>query len=155
MAFASREFAVPPPVVFAVLVDPRTYPSWLAGAADIREVDDSWPAVGSRFHHRVGVGPLTIADATEVLEIEPDRMLRLAVKARPLVSAIVTFRVVGDGERCVVTFEEEPTPRVLGNLARPVLDPMTHVRNHLSLRRLDALLPGTDGGTDPGLDPDD
>ena len=110
MACASREFEVPPEVAFAVLCDPRTYPRWLAGASDMRSVDDDWPRVGSRFHHRVGIGPFTISDSSKVLAIEPDRLLRLAVRARPLVSAVVTFTVVGDEERCVVTFEEEPAP---------------------------------------------
>jgi uncharacterized protein YndB with AHSA1/START domain len=140
MASASREYPVPPHRVFEVLLDPLTYPSWLAGASDIRDVDDDWPAVGSRFHHRVGVGPLKIADHTELLEVQPDRLLRLAVRARPLVAATATFSVVGDGQRCVVTFEEEPTLRLIGNVVRPLLDPMTHVRNHVSLKRLEPLV---------------
>jgi hypothetical protein len=28
----------------------------------------------------------------------------------------------------MVSFEEEPTLRAIGNLVRPVLDPLTHVR---------------------------
>jgi hypothetical protein len=36
--------------------------------------------------------------------------------------------------------EEEPTRRVIGNLVRPVLDPAIHMRNHRSLRRLEALV---------------
>jgi hypothetical protein len=67
---------------------------------------------------------------------------RLAVRARPFVAAVATFSLVGDDQRCVVTFEEEPSPRVLGNLVRPLLDPMTHVRNHHSLKRLDELVGG-------------
>ena len=63
-------------------------------------------------------------------------MLRLKVRARPFISAVTTLRVVGDSRRCVVTFEEEPAIRSIGNLVRPVLDPSTHVRNHRSLRRL-------------------
>ena len=145
MASASREFAASPHRLFELLIDPRTYPRWLAGAADIRSVDDDWPAVGSRFHHRVGFGPLKIADHTEVLEVQPDRLLRLAVRARPLVAATATFSLVGDGDRCVVTFEEEPAPRLIGNAVRPLLDPMTHVRNHHSLTRLDELLHSTPG----------
>jgi uncharacterized protein YndB with AHSA1/START domain len=136
MALASREIAAPRHVVFEHLLDPRTYPEWLAGAADIREVDEAWPEPGSRFHHRVGVGPLKLADSTTLLEVQPDRLLRLAVRARPAVSAIATFRVVGEGDRCVVTFQEEPNLRVIGNLVRPVLDPLTHLRNHRSLERL-------------------
>jgi uncharacterized protein YndB with AHSA1/START domain len=140
MASASREFRASPHRIFSVLIDPQTYPSWLAGAADVRAVDDDWPAVGSRFHHRVGFGPLKIADHTEVLEVQPDRLLRLAVRARPLVAATATFSLVGDGERCVVTFQEEPALRLIGNVVRPVLDPMTHVRNHVSLKRLEPLV---------------
>jgi uncharacterized protein YndB with AHSA1/START domain len=140
VAYTSVELAMPVEEVFAVLVDPYSYPRWLIGAAEIRGVDPGWPAPGTRFHHRVGAGPFSLADSTKVLAIEPDRMLRLAVRARPFVSAIVTFRLVGDGERSVLTFEEEPRQRLLGNLVRPVLDPLTHLRNHRSLQRLAAIL---------------
>jgi uncharacterized protein YndB with AHSA1/START domain len=139
VAYAAREFGVSAHRVFAVLADPNTYPRWLHGAAAMRDIDDDWPRVGSRFHHRVGIGPLSLADSTELLEIEADRRLRLAVRARPLVSAVVTFSLGGDGDRCLVAFQEEPAPRAIGNVVRPLLDPVTHVRNHLSLKRLAAL----------------
>jgi hypothetical protein len=84
----------------------------------------------------VGVGPLVVADSTEVLAIEEGVMLRLHVRARPFISAVVTFRLVGDGNHCAVTVQEEPALRVIGNLVRPVMDPLFHVRNHHSLRRL-------------------
>jgi uncharacterized protein YndB with AHSA1/START domain len=140
MAYVCRELAARPADVFAVLVDPDTYPRWLVGAADIRDVDPTWPAVGSRFHHRVGVGPLTIPDDSEVLAIEDGTCLRLRVRARPVIAAVVTFHVVGDGHTCVLTMEEEPAKHVIGNLVRPLMDPLIHVRNHRSLRRLAALL---------------
>jgi uncharacterized protein YndB with AHSA1/START domain len=140
MAYVSREFDAPPADVFRVLVAPETYPRWLIGAADIRDVDDSWPAVGSRFHHRVGIGPLSLPDHTEVVAIEDGELLRLRVKARPFIAAVVTFHLVGDGGRCVLTMEEEPDRRIIGNVVRPVLDPMIHMRNHRSLRRLDELI---------------
>lgn len=136
MAFASREIGASVHDVYRMLIEPRTYPRWLIGATDIRDVDDDWPAPGSRFHHRVGVGWFSIPDSTKVIEVEPDRLVRLAVRARPLVSATATFTLVGDGDRCVVTFQEEPAVRWLGNIARPVLDPVTHLRNHRSLKRL-------------------
>ena len=124
----------------AALTEPETYPHWLVGADSIRDVDDTWPKPGSRFHHVVGVGPIKIPDHTEVLAIEPGRLLRLKVKARPFVSAEATFTVVGDGERCVVSLQEEPTVRWAGNLVRPVMDPSIHVRNQHSLERLAALV---------------
>lgn len=137
MAYTSRVLEAPAGAVFAVLVAPETYPRWLVGAEAIRSVDDDWPAVGSRFHHRVGVGPLTIADNSEVIEIRPGRLLALHVRARPFVSAVARFEVMAvGGSQCVVTLEEEPSLRTLGALVRPVMDPLVHVRNHRSLCRL-------------------
>jgi len=140
MAFACREIAASPAEVYAVLIDPRTYPSWLAGAREIRGVDAEWPAPGSRFHHRVQFGPLTLADSTQMIETQTDECIQLAVRARPFISAVVTFRLLGDDRRCMVSFEEEPRLRIIGNLVRPVLDPTTHVRNHHSLKRLEEVV---------------
>jgi hypothetical protein len=54
-------------MVYAHLIDPRTYPDWLVGAQHIRGVDSHWPDRGAQFHHRVGLGPLTIDDATTLV----------------------------------------------------------------------------------------
>ena len=137
MAYASREISASPAHVYAVLIDPRSYPSWLSGASEIREVDADWPAPGSRFHHRVRFGPFSIADSTQMIAAQPGKRIELAVRARPFISAIVTFVLVGDDRGCMVSFEEEPRIRLVGNLVRPLLDPMTHVRNHHSLKRLE------------------
>jgi hypothetical protein len=136
VSYVCREFDAAPADVFAVLVDPASYPDWLIGAKSIRDVDASWPEPGSRFHHRVGIGALTLSDCTEILAMEPGSMLQLRVRARPLIAAVVTFRVIGDRERCVVAMEEEPARRAIGNLVRPLMDPLVHVRNHRSLHRL-------------------
>lgn len=140
MSYNSREVHADTDAVFAVLVDPHTYPAWLVGNAEVRAVDPEWPEPGSRFHHSVGVPPFTISDSSEVVEIEPGRLLRLKVRARPLIQAMATFRLLGDGARTVVSFEEEPAPGVLGLLARPLVDPLVHVRNQESLRRLAAYI---------------
>jgi uncharacterized protein YndB with AHSA1/START domain len=140
MSSVSRTFHRSLTEVYDLLIDPRTYPSWLVGASDIRDVDDDWPQVGSKFHHRVGVAPFTLADSTELIAYERPHKLRLAVRARPLISAVVTFELVGGTDRCVVTMEEEPAVRPIGNIVRPVMDPLTHLRNHLSLKRLDQCL---------------
>ena len=140
MAFNCREIEAPRADVFAVLADPTTYPDWLVGAANIRDVDHNWPSPGSRFHHTVGVRPVALLDHTESLDVEPDRSLRLQVRARPFVTAYVTFRLVGEGDRCVLCMEEEPAIRSIGSLVRPVLDPAIHQRNHVSLRRLERVV---------------
>jgi len=140
VAYTSREVRASPSQAFAALADPETYPRWLAGTRRIRDIDRAWPQRGSRFHHVVGVGPIRIADSTQVLDVEHDALLRLQVRARPLIAAVVTFRVIGGEQACVVSMEEEPAPRAIGNIVRPVMDPTIHVRNHRSLRRLAALV---------------
>ncbi len=136
MSFNSRAMPVGVAATFAALTEPETYPHWLVGADSIRDVDDTWPKPGSRFHHVVGAGPIKIPDHSEVLAIEPGVMLRLKVKARPFVSAVATFEVYGDEQRCVVTLEEVPSVRTLGKAVRVVLDPSLHLRNQRSLERL-------------------
>lgn len=140
MSHTCREFRATPAEVFAVLADPTTYPDWLVGASEIRDHDPEWPAVGSKFHHLVGIKPFVMADSTEVVSVEPDRSLRLHVRARPFVSAVATFTITGGTAGCVVCIEEEPTLRIVGNLVRPLLDPIIHLRNHRSLRRLGEVL---------------
>jgi uncharacterized protein YndB with AHSA1/START domain len=140
MAYTSRTLAAPCDVVWQVIADPRTYPDWLIGAADVRDIDEAWPNVGTCFRHRVGLGRLAIPDHTEVLEVEAGRLLRLGVRARPLISAVATFELLHDPTGTVVTLEEEPRQRLIGNLVRPVMDPAIHVRNHRSLRRLDLVV---------------
>jgi hypothetical protein len=140
MAYATRELAASKEDVYQWLIDPWTYPLWLVGANDVRAVDESWPAPGACFHHRVGFGPFTTTDNTELISAEPFERIQLAVRARPLISAVVTFGLVGEVGRCMVSFEEEPRVRTIGNLVRPVLDPITHIRNHHSLKRLEQVV---------------
>lgn len=136
MAFTAREIEAPPSEVFAVLADPTTYPDWMIGASEIRDHDQNWPSPGAKFHHMVGVKPFVLADSTEVIDVEPDRRLKLRVRSRPLVVAEATFELVGDDERCVVTLTEVPAFRPFGDLVRPFADPVLHARNHRSLARL-------------------
>ncbi len=136
MSFTAREIAAPPADVFAVLADPTTYPEWLLGASEIREIDHNWPSPGAKFHHMVGIKPFVIPDSTEVIDVEPDRRLKLRVRSRPLLVAEVTFELVGDDARCVVTLTEEPAARPIADFVRPLLDPVLHARNHRSLARL-------------------
>jgi hypothetical protein len=128
-----------PEDVFVHLLDPWRYPEWLLGASTMRDVDDSWPEVGSSFHHRVGFGPIKINDRSKVLEIEPPTRLVLHVRATPAVQGIVTFTVEPTAEGSILWLEEGPALKI-GQLLRPVLDPATHVRNKASLRNLADLM---------------
>jgi len=135
-----------PEQVFAHLTNPWEYPRWLLGASEMRDVDDAWPAVGSNFHHRVGVGPIKVNDRSQVLEIDPPRKLVLLVKARPLFQGKVTFTVEPDGDGSILTLDEVPAfPGAA--LVRPLVDPPTHVRNKESLENLADLMRSGDGET--------
>lgn len=128
--------------VFSTLTEPETYPDWLIGARDIRSVDAEWPRPGSRFHHRVGlIGPLKVADSTEVLEIEAPTLLALEVRARPFGRGKATFTLEpaddpsGAGDpHTAVELDEVP----LGALSAltPLLDPLARARNSRSLHLL-------------------
>jgi uncharacterized protein YndB with AHSA1/START domain len=129
----------PPDTVFDVLCDADNYPRWVVGASAIRDVDTDWPAAGTAFHHRLGVGPLTVADETRVVEIERPHRLVLHAKARPAGSARVTLELEPAPSGTRVTLVEDPGDL----LTRLAFTPLTHllvrVRNAESLRRLKRL----------------
>lgn len=142
MARNERLIPASPERVFAVLSDPDSYGHWVVGSDTIRDADARWPEVGTRFHHRVGVGPIKVNDHTEVLAMEPARRLTLHAKARPLGTAKVDLGLERRGGGTLVTMVEnagDPLTRLLFN-------PLTHFlvrrRNDESLRRLDELATG-------------
>lgn len=140
MTTVHHHFDRPVTEVFDALVDPRTYPDWLVGAKEVRSVDDTWPAPGSSFRHRVGLfGPLTVADRSTSRELDAPHLFVLEVRARPLGRARVTFRLDAPSPSTTeVEFSEEPIgpARVLS----PVVAPLVAGRNVRSLQHLDHLL---------------
>jgi uncharacterized protein YndB with AHSA1/START domain len=69
--------AVPPAIVWETLADPASYARWVVGSQAVRDADDDWPARGSRFYHRVGIGPLTVNDHTESIDAREPRRLEM------------------------------------------------------------------------------
>ncbi|MEV4202785.1 SRPBCC family protein [Micromonospora globbae] len=98
MIEVSRTIRTSPERVFAVLADGWSYASWVVGAAHVRAVDERWPAVGARVHHRIGPWPVQIEDQTVVRAMEPNRLLELEAHAGPLGTARVrlTLEPVSD-----------------------------------------------------------
>jgi uncharacterized protein YndB with AHSA1/START domain len=88
-----RTMPAGPTAVWAVLADGWLYPLWVVGATHMRDVDDAWPAVGTRLHHAVGVWPLQLQDTTEVLESDPERRLVLKARGWPVGTARVTLEL--------------------------------------------------------------
>ena len=129
-------FPTSPEAVWDVLCDPNSYAHWVAGSKQIRDVEGDWPEPGSRFHHRVGFGPITVSDHTESEHATPGRRLELKAKARPFGTAKVVLELIPhDGGTRVVMTEDPGDP-----ITALVFGPLTHLlvrgRNHESLQRL-------------------
>ena len=73
-----------------VLADGWLYPLWVVGASRMREVDDTWPAVGSKLHHSVGAWPALINDDTEVTDVEPLPHARAAGQGWPFLARLTS-----------------------------------------------------------------
>jgi NAD(P)-dependent dehydrogenase (short-subunit alcohol dehydrogenase family)/uncharacterized protein YndB with AHSA1/START domain len=136
-----------PEAVFAVLSNPYCYPEWVVGAAGVRDHDESFPAVGSRFHHKVGSWPLNVKDHTEVVELDPPRRIVLQAKARPLGTARIEIDLEPSAGGTALTMEERPGDRLTTLLAgNPLADTALRVRNAEALSRLKRLVEGAPEG---------
>ena len=137
-----RTINASPERVWEVLSDGWLYPLWVVGASRMRDVDPTWPQVGSRLHHSVGVWPGLIDDNTEVLDAEPGRSIRLRAKGWPMGEAEVVLELEPAGAGTRVTIFETPCkgPGVL--VPKPLVDPMLKWRNSETLRRLAYVVEG-------------
>lgn len=138
MATVTRTVQAPPDRVFAVLSDGWTYSDWVVGTVHIRDVDESWPAVGARLHHKAGPWPLSLHDKSTVLACEPGRSLRLKAGLWPLGAAevLISLTPVNGGNATRVTIAEDFTDGPLLWARNKVNDLVLHRRNVESLRRL-------------------
>jgi NAD(P)-dependent dehydrogenase (short-subunit alcohol dehydrogenase family)/uncharacterized protein YndB with AHSA1/START domain len=136
-----------PEEVFAVLSNPYCYPEWVVGAAGVRDHDESFPAVGSRFHHQVGSWPIGLSDHTEVVEVEPPNRLVLKAKARPLGTATIALDLSASAGGTELLLEESPGDRLTSLVAgNPLADTALRVRNAEALARLKRLVEGVPEG---------
>ena len=136
MAENTRLMHATPEQVWNVLCDGWLYPVWVVGAARMREVDDAWPAVGSRLHHSVGPWPLLIDDTTEVVAAVPGHSITLRARAWPIGEAEVVIRLDPVGAGTEVTIQEEPTSGPGALVPPPLRGLGLRWRNSETLRRL-------------------
>lgn len=131
--------------VWNVLSDGWLYPLWVVGATRMRDVDPSWPGVGSKLHHSVGVWPAVLDDDTEVLEVVPRQRLRLKAKGWPAGAAEVDITLTTVPGGTVVDIAED----VVSGPARVVPGPVRRLgirfRNTETLTRLALLAENREG----------
>jgi uncharacterized protein YndB with AHSA1/START domain len=142
MAHNEIHIGVPPKDVFAVLSDPRSFARWVVGSREIRRADPGWPGIGTAFDHRVGIWPFTLSDNSEVVQCESPSLLKLLVKARPFSRAYVTLTLKPANGGTALSMDEFAADSRSRLFFNPLTDPLIHIRNNLSLRRLKALAEG-------------
>ncbi|CAI9415432.1 SRPBCC family protein [Nocardioides sp. T2.26MG-1] len=136
MAINTRRMKATPEQVWDVLADGWLYPLWVVGASRMREVDDGWPAVGTKLHHSVGTWPALLDDTTEVVESTPGSTLVLHARAWPTGAAKVTLRLEAVGVETDVSIEEDAVSGPALLMPKPLRDLQLTWRNTESLRRL-------------------
>lgn len=142
MARTTRLMQCPPEAVFAVLADGWTYPSWVVGASRMRDVDESWPEVGSRIHHSVGVWPAVIDDETEVTEWDAPHRAAFIARGWPIGEARIVIEVRPHRDGCVVRMHEYAVRGPMQYVPRLLTDPLLDFRNREALHRLGYLAEG-------------
>lgn len=146
MSTTSRPVRATPEQVWSVLADGWLYPLFVVGAARMRDVDETWPAVGARLHHSVGSWPLMLDDTTEVLEVEEGKRILLLARAWPAGQAHVEISLEPSpgeaGDQTVVTIVENATAGPAALIPKALQDPQLHVRNVETLRRLAFVVEG-------------
>ena len=126
-----------PDRIFRLLADGWMYANWVVGASRVRLVEAGWPAKGSKIHHSSGLWPLLVNDTTEVIAVEPNRLLELDARIWPVGAAWVQVRLEPDGatrtKACMAeTFHSGP-----GRLIpEPAIAAVMTARNRECLRRL-------------------
>jgi hypothetical protein len=135
-----------PEDVFAVLADGWVYPTWVVGASRMRDVDEGWPAEGTRLHHSFGIWPAVIDDETTLLEWDPPRRMVMRPAGWPLGEAVVTIEMKPRGAGCVVRLGEKAIRGPGALIPPPLLDVVLHARNAETLRRLAFIAEGRSDG---------
>jgi hypothetical protein len=142
MIEVTRVMKARPDDVLGVLTDGWSYAAWVVGASTIRNVDEGFPAPGTRIHHSVGAWPLLISDTTHVLEYEPERRIKLEARGWPLGQATVELTVEPDGDGSLVTIAEDASKGPGRLVPKPARQLAIAPRNRETLRRLAYLAEG-------------
>lgn len=147
MASNTRHFHCAPEAVFAVLGDGWLYPTWVVGAARMRDVDARWPGAGARLLHSFGVWPVLTDDTTRCEVWEPPHRAELIARGWPMGEARVTFDVSATRAGCRVRLTEVGIRGPVAAIPKVVLDPILRWRNTEVLRRLAFIAEGGGGAS--------
>ncbi len=130
---------VPLDAVWTTLSDGHQYSDWVVGTRRIRDVDEGFPAKGTRLHYSVGHGPLQHHGHTEVLDVDEGHRLVMEAHAWPVGTARIDLTLAPAGGGTRVRIDERPGRGAAVWLHNPATDLFLKLRNVEALRRLDRL----------------
>ncbi|MDP9418809.1 MAG: SRPBCC family protein [Actinomycetota bacterium] len=108
MATNQLDIRASPEEVFGVPADAWSYADWVVGTQEIPGVDAGFPAVGTRFRHRVRAGPATVDGETEVIGADGMCWLSPRASASDLGHADIRFELAPTVTGTEVTMHETP-----------------------------------------------
>jgi hypothetical protein len=149
MATNTRFIKAPVQAVVDVLADGWLYPSWVVGASRVRNVDETFPAVGSKIHHSFGVWPIVINDKTIVLEWDPPARVVLQARGWPVGEARVVLEFRARKGGCVVRIKEDAVTGPGKLVPSPIRNIGLYIRNIETLRRLAWIAEGRQQNSEP------
>ncbi|MEF2978509.1 SRPBCC family protein [Subtercola sp. YIM 133946] len=132
--------------VFAVIANGWYFPTWVVGASRMRDVEETWPHVGSHLHHSFGVWPVLINDETTSLQWNPPHRVVMQPKGWPIGEARVTVEVKPHKKGCRVTIHEHAVKGPGTLIPSRLLDAALFIRNIETLRRLAFMAEAGAGG---------
>ena len=139
----TRDVDAPGQAVWDVLADGWSYATWVVGASRVRDVDEGWPAQGTRIHHSFGIWPLLLDDTTKVESSTEPTALVLTARGWPAGEARVSLSITPRGEgACTVKIEEDATSGPGTLIPRPARQLAIGPRNVEALKRLAFLAEG-------------
>lgn len=135
------EIRAEPEDVFAVLVDPYAFGSWVVGPDRVVTASDDWPSVDATFTHETGWGPLRVRDETVLEELDPPRRLVLRAQIRPIgVIARIDITLQRRPKGTLLVMDETPIGGTWRPIWNPVFDRLMWARNIQALERLKVIV---------------
>ncbi|WP_233205868.1 SRPBCC family protein [Cryobacterium sp. Y82] len=108
----------------------------------MRNVDASWPDVGSQVHHSVRIWPALLDDTTSVLEWHSPRHVMLKARGWPIGEAHVSIDIQDTENGCLVRLTEDVIAGPARLVPTPLGDLAIAYRNTETLHRLAYLAAG-------------
>jgi uncharacterized protein YndB with AHSA1/START domain len=139
MARNSIDVAAVPETVWEVVADASAYGDWVVGTKNVEGVDAHWPEPGAELEYELGLGPLSVADRTVVVEVDAPRTLVLRAEFRQAGAVLIRLDLAPLGAGTPVTMDEQPVEGMLGATHTRVSDVVLGLRNDAALGRLRAL----------------